>query len=398
MYRFSDRVNNMVPSVTGELTSKVDELRRSGVDIVNLSIGEPDFDTPAHIIASCKEALDKGYTHYTPVPGIMQLREAVCSKLQRENNVTYSPAEIVVSTGAKQALNNVMLALINPGDEVVTPTPCWVSYFEIIKLAGGVPVPVACLEEEDFQLNVERVREAITPKTRAILINTPNNPTGAVYNPESMRALGELAVEKGIVVISDEIYEKLVFGSAKHVCLSSLSKEIWEHTVLINGLSKSCAMTGWRLGYSAAPAAISRAVNSIQGHLTSNSTTFVQWASVDALNNSDKDIENMVEEFGKRREYVYKRLTSIPGIKCAQAEGAFYLMPNVSYFFGRSFNGTLIKDDRDFCKYILDKAHVALAPGSAFEAPENIRLAYATSMQNLEKGLDWIEKALSQLS
>jgi aspartate aminotransferase len=388
----------MIPSVTGELSGKVDELRRAGITVYNFSIGEPDFDTPDHVSTACKDALDKGYTHYTPIPGIMPLREAVCAKLLRENNVKYSPAEIVVSTGAKQALNNTMMALVNPGDEVVTPTPCWVSYFEIIKLAGGVPVPVPCLESENFQLNIDRVRAAITPKTRVILINTPNNPTGAVYTPETMRALGELAVEKDLIVISDEIYEKLVFGDSKHVCLSSFSKEIWDHTVLINGLSKSCAMTGWRMGYSAAPQVLSRAINSIQGHLTSNSTTFVQWASIDALNNSDKDIDVMVAEFGRRRDYVFDRLTSIPGIKCAKADGAFYLMPNVSGFFGKSYNGFVIKNDTDFCKYLLDQVHVAVAPGSAFEAPENIRLAYATSMDNLKNGLDRIQEALGLLA
>ena len=395
----SDRIKNLTPSATVELTSKVADMRAAGIDVIAYNVGEPDFNTPDNIIKACEKAMEEGKTKYTPASGIIPLRKAICKKLEKDNNVHYEMNQICVSTGAKQALNNAVLAICNPGDEIIVPTPCWVSYVEIIKLAEGKPVLVPTSEQEGFQLNVDAIAKAITPKTRAILINTPNNPTGALYTEESLRALGKLAVEHDLYIISDEVYEKLIYGDRKHICPASLGEDVKEHTIVVNGFSKAYAMTGWRVGYTAAPPDIAKGISSLQGHTTSNATSFVQWACLEALEErTDPAVETMRQEFNRRRDYLIQRLRAIPDVFCADADGAFYLMPNVSKYYGRKAeDGRVINNSSDFCNYILDEAKVAIVPGSAFEAPDNVRISYSNSMENIQKGIDRIEAAMAKL-
>jgi aspartate aminotransferase len=393
----SERIKRMTPSATIELEGTVEELRAAGMKVISLNVGEPDFNTPDHIVKACEKAIEEGKTRYTSVAGIKQLREAICTKLQRDNNVSYVPSQIVVSTGAKQALDNAVMAICNPGDEIIVPKPCWVSYVEMIKLAEGVPVFVDT-NPEDFQLNLDAIEKAITPKTRAVMINSPNNPTGAVYPEESLLALGNLAVKHDFYVISDEVYEKLVYDNNKHVCIASLSKEIQAHTILINGLSKAYAMTGWRIGYSASPLDIARGISSLQGHTTSNSTTFVQWAGLQALLGPSDTIEFMRTRFDERRRYLMKRLNAMPHMPCANAGGAFYLMPNVSYYFGKHYGNHIIGNSVDFSRYLLEEAKIAVVPGSAFEAPNCVRIAYSNSLENIKEGMDGLEDALAKLA
>ncbi len=395
----SDRIKNLTPSATVELTSKVADMRAAGIDVIAYNVGEPDFNTPDNIIKACEKAMEEGKTKYTPASGIIPLRKAICKKLEKDNNVHYEMNQICVSTGAKQALNNAVLAICNPGDEIIVPTPCWVSYVEIIKLAEGKPVLVPTSEQEGFQLNVDAIAKAITPKTRAILINTPNNPTGALYTEESLRALGKLAVEHDLYIISDEVYEKLIYGDRKHICPASLGEDVKEHTIVVNGFSKAYSMTGWRVGYTAAPPDIAKGISSLQGHTTSNATSFVQWACLEALEErTDPAVETMRQEFNRRRDYLIQRLRAIPDVFCADADGAFYLMPNVSKYYGRKAeDGRVINNSSDFCNYILDEAKVAIVPGSAFEAPDNVRISYSNSMENIQKGIDRIEAAMAKL-
>ncbi len=393
----SDRILNMQPSATIEMEGRVAELRAQGVDIISLNAGEPDFNTPDNIKQACFDAVNRNETRYITVTGIMELKKAVCAKMLRDNGVECSPACVVVSTGAKQALYNAALAVCNDGDEVILPTPCWVSYVEIIKLAGAKPVLVPT--KEDFQLDFDAIEGAITDRTKAVMINSPNNPTGAVYPEADMRHLADLAIAHDFYIISDEVYEKLIYGDAKHFCPAAASEEAKAHTIVINGFSKAYAMTGWRLGYSVSTPEIAKGIGALQGHTTSNSTTFVQWAGVEALNGPQDSVEKMVAEYARRREYLLGRLTAMPGITCANADGAFYLMPDVSSYFGKkTADGDVIKDSGDFCNYILDEAHVACVMGSAFEAPDKIRIAYSNSMEAIKEAMDRFEAAIAKLS
>ena len=393
----SERIKRMSPSATIELQNLVTDLKSQGVDIIGMNVGEPDFETPSNIVDACKKALADGKTRYCNSSGIPPLRAAIAAKLKRDNAVTYEVHQIVVSTGAKQALNNAVLAICNPGDEIIIPTPCWVSYVEIVKLADGVPILVPT-NPADFSLDLDAIEKAITPKTRAVIINTPNNPTGAVYREESLRRLGELAVKYNFYVISDEVYEKLIYGSTRHVSIASLSSDIYQHAVVINGFSKAYAMTGWRLGYSAAPNDVSRAMASLQGHTTSNSTTFVQWAGLEALQGPQHALEDMRKQFDRRRLYLVERLKRFPGVTCPTPDGAFYLMPDVSYYFGKkTLGGEAIGNSKDFCNYVLKTAHVAIVPGDAFEAPRCVRISYSNTLENIQCAMDRMEQALAQL-
>lgn len=391
----TERIKRMTPSATIELEGTVAELEAAGVHVIGLNAGEPDFNTPENIVKACEKAIEDGKTKYISVTGIMPLREAICKKLNKDNNVEYKPKEIVVSTGAKQALYNAVLAICSPGDEVIIPAPCWVSYVEMVKLADAVPVIVDT--DESFQLDIVAIEKAITPKTKAIIINTPNNPTGAVYTEKGLYALGQLAVKNNFYVISDEVYEKLIYDGRKHVCIASLSEDIKAHSIIINGFSKAYAMTGWRIGYSAAPMDVAKGIASLQGHTTSNSTTFVQWAALEALEGPSDTIEFMRQKFDERRVYLLERLTNMPGIKCSKADGAFYLLPDVSSYFGKSNGDKVIKDSFDFCNYMLEEAHLAIVPGAAFEAPKTVRIAYSNSLENIKEGMDNMEKALAKL-
>jgi aspartate aminotransferase len=394
----SERILKMIPSATVEINKTVSRLKAEGKDIIGLNVGEPDFDTPGFITEAAVKAMKEGKTRYTEVDGIFPLREAIAKKLKADNGVSYSPNDIIVSVGAKQAINNAVLAICNPGDEVIIPRPCWVSYVEIVKLADAVPV-LAGTDPESFQLDMGAIEKALSPKTRAVLINTPNNPTGAVYSEESLRRLGELAVKNNFYIISDEVYEKLIYDGEKHICVASMSQQIWDRTITINGFSKAYAMTGWRIGYSASPSEIASSIRSLQGHTTSSITTFVQWAAVAALEGSPGFIDDMCRAFSERRAYVVGRLRAMSGIKCADAKGAFYLMPDVSSYFGKTAPGGLkITNSVDFCKYLLEESLVSVVPGVSFEAPDNVRVSYSNSMENLKKSMDRIEAALSKLA
>ncbi len=391
----SDMARNITPSATTELDGRVNDMIASGMDVIKLNVGEPDFPTPENICDACKRALDEGRTKYVNVSGIPELKEAVCEKLKRDNGLIYRPEQICISTGAKQAINNAVLAAVNPGDEVIIPMPCWVSYVEIVKMAGGVPVCAGCAD--DMQLNIKAIENALTLKSRAVLINTPNNPTGAVYTRETLERLASLAVEHDLCIISDEVYEKLTYNGVKHVCVAALSEEAYEHTILINGFSKAYAMTGWRCGYTAAPEEYASGIRAIQSHSTSNSTTMVQWAALEALRSNEDTVRAMVEEFSRRKDYVYKRLTAMPGIICNDADGAFYLLPDVSAHFDKKDAGQPIADSFGFCDYILREANVAIVPGDAFFAPGHVRISYANSMENLKEAMDRFEAALNKL-
>jgi len=393
----SKRIKNMKPSATLGITAKVAELKKQGIDVIAFNVGEPDFDTPEHVGEAAKKAIDEGFTRYTPVSGILELKEAICKKLKDDNDLEYASNQITVSTGAKQALVNVLLTICNPGDEVILPIPCWVSYIEMIKLAESIPVLVPTEEEKGFQLDVVKVKEAITDKTRAIILNFPNNPTGAVYSEDILRKIGELAVKYDFYIISDEIYEKLIYDGEKHISIASLSEEIKEKTIVINGLSKAYAMTGWRLGYAAGPEKIIKGMNSLQGHMTSNANSITQKAAIAALTGPQDVVEQMRRQFDIRRKYLVDRLKHMDNIECAEPKGAFYVMPNITKFFGKEYKGKVVEDSSDFAGFLLEEAHIAVVPGAAFEAPGNIRIAYSNSLENIREGMDRMEKALELL-
>ena len=397
MTMLSKRVRNITPSATVALTGRVADLQRQGVDIINFGLGEPDFPTSANIAQAGKEAIDANHTKYTAVAGIAPLREAICEKLKRDNHVLYTPDQISVGTGAKQPLFNSVQALVDEGDEVLLPTPCWVSYVEMIKLAGGIPVQVPSLEADGFALNIPALEQAITPRTKAIIINTPNNPTGAVYSEQSLRSLGELACKHDFYIISDEVYEKLTYNGKQHFCIASISPEVQARTVVINGFSKAYAMTGWRMGYAAGPREIIKALNAYQGHVTSNPSSIAQYASLAALGGPQDSLEAMRQEFDRRRQFLLDRLNRMDRIHCVGTDGAFYQMPNISAFFGCSCQGRVIRDSGDLAEYLLDEARIAVVPGSAFMIPDNLRISYSISLDQIQRGMDRMEEALSCL-
>ena len=391
----SNRAANITPSATHAMNARLMQRRAAGADIIAFNVGEPDFATPKPIVDACIRALQEGKTKYTPVNGITPLKEAICEKLLQDNGLSYSPGQICISTGGKQALSNAVFALCNEGDEVLIPIPCYVSYVEIVKLAGGVPVLIPT--NEDFSLNAENFRRALTAKTRLILLNSPNNPTGAVYSAEELAEIGRLAEENDLYIISDEVYEKLIYGDAAHISPAAVSPQAYERTVLVNGFSKTFAMTGWRLGYTASRVEISRACNAFQGHMTSCSTSFVQYAAVNAFRECTDEVEKMRLAFQKRRDYMHARLTAMPGIHCKLPDGAFYLMPDVSAYFGKSHEGQFIRNAEDLCNYLLDEAGIAAVFGEAFCMPGTIRFAYANSLDNIRIGMDRMEAALKKL-
>lgn len=393
----SERIKNMIPSMTVGLTDKIQELKRKGIDVIGLNIGEPDFNTPENIIEAAKSALDEGFTKYTVVAGILELREAICEKLKKDNNLEYSPNEIIVSSGAKQSLTNALLTLCEPGEEVIVLTPCWVSYIEMVKLSGATPVLVSTDEDDGFSLNIDKIREAITSKTKAIMINTPNNPTGVVYSKEELKAIGELAVKHNFYIISDEIYEKLIYDNESHTSIASISQEIKDKTLVINGFSKSYAMTGWRLGYTAGPREIIKGMVDLQGHMTSAVNSIAQKAAVEAIKGPQDSVKYMLSEYEERRKYLLNRLRAIDNISCNDAKGAFYLMPKVSKFFGLSYKGKEIKNCVDFAEFLLEEAYVSVVPGIAFSAPGYVRISYATSIEKIQDAMDRIEVALKSL-
>ena len=396
--KISKRIQNINPSATLELTTKVTEMRAQGIDVIAFNVGEPDFGTPENVCEAGINAIREQKTKYTVVSGIAPLKAAICKKLRGDNGLDYTPAQISIGVGAKQPLFNAICTLCDEGDEVILPTPCWVSYIEMIKLAGGVPVLVPMSEENGFGLDVAAVEAAITPRTTAILINTPNNPTGAVYTEESLRALAKVALAHDIMVISDEIYEKLIYSGEPFFSIGSISPEMLAHTVTINGFSKAYAMTGWRVGYAAGPLEVIKGMNAFMGHATSNTASISQYAALAALEGPQDSVETMRQEFDRRRVYLTARLRAMPGVTCADANGAFYLLPNVSSFFGKTApDGTKIENSKDVAMYLLNAAHIAVVQGDAFAAPDNLRISYSNSMEALKEGADRMEKALAAL-
>ncbi|MGC8864659.1 MAG: pyridoxal phosphate-dependent aminotransferase [Bacteroidales bacterium] len=395
----SQRIKNMEESATLAMTRKSRELKAKGLDIINLSIGEPDFNTPNFIKEAAKKALDENYTHYPPVPGYQELREAIAFKLKRDNSLEYKPSQIVVSTGAKQSLANCVMSVINPGDEVIIPAPYWVSYSELVKLAEGRPIYVYAGIEQDFKITPEQLEAAITPASRLIMFNSPSNPTGSVYSPDELKALAEvLLAHPHVFILSDEIYEYIIF-EGKHASLASF-EGLRDRIAVVNGVSKGYAMTGWRLGYLAGPQAIADACNKIQGQMTSGTCSIAQRAAIDAMLRDPAEtteLQDMVSAFRRRRDLLLDLMADIPGLHCNKPQGAFYLFPDVTYFYGKSFKNCTINNGDDLCLYLLDQAQVALVPGSAFGDPSCIRISYATSEEQLIEAMRRIKVALSFL-
>ena len=372
------------------------ELRAQGVDIIDLSLGEPDFDTPEHIKQAAKKAIDDNWSHYTPVPGYLDLREAICTKLKRDNNLDYKPENIVASTGAKQTLANAVLALVDEGEEVIIPTPYWVTYSELVKIARGKVVEVHTSLESGFKITAAQLEAAIKPKTKAFLFSSPCNPSGAVYNKKELGALAEVfRKHPGIFIISDEIYEYINFVG-KHESIAQFD-DLKNRIVLINGLSKGFAMTGWRLGYLAAPLEVAKACEKLQGQFTSGTNSIAQKAAVTALTTDLKPSLVMVEEFTRRREKTMQLVNQIPGIKCFKPEGAFYIFPDISSYFGKTDGSTTISNSNDFCMHLLNTAHVSSVMGDAFGEPKCVRFSFANSMPNIEKAWARVREALLKL-
>lgn len=388
--RLSQRVTKLSPSMTLAITAQYKEMAKQGIDVVGFGAGEPDFDTPQHIAEAAIEAIRSGFTRYTAASGIAELKEAICAKLKRDNGLEYQPNQIIIGTGAKQGLFNAIMALCNAGDEVIIPRPYWVSYTEMVKVADADPVFVDAKEENDFKITVKDLESAVTDRTKALIFSSPVNPTGAVYTREEIAAIAEFAVKHDLYVISDEIYEKLIYDGMQHFSIASFGDEIKKRTIVINGMSKAYAMTGWRMGYAAAEPGIIAAMSSLQGHSTSNPTSFVQKAAVAALTGPQEPLAAMVREFERRRNVMVDMLNEIPGISCRKPCGAFYVMANISKLYGREFQGVTVNDSISFAKALLEKAHVAVIPGAAFGADEYIRLSYAASMEDIRKGVSRI--------
>ena len=387
-YKISKRAASLTPSLTLAIDSKAKQMKAEGQDVIGFGAGEPDFDTPQHIKDAAAQALAAGFTKYTPASGIPELRQAIADKFERENGLTYKPTQIIVSCGGKHSCFNTVFATCEDGDQVIIPAPYWLSYPEMVKLAGATPVVLQTTDQTEFKVTPDQLRAAITPRTRLFILNSPSNPTGSVYTPDEIKALGDICVEKDILIMSDEIYEHLLYDGATHKSVASFSQAHCEHTILVHGFAKAWSMTGWRLGFLAAPEPIAKAINAIQSHSTSNPTSFAQKGAVAALRGPQDHLQKWLAEFTKRRMFAFEKLNSIPGISCVNAKGAFYLFPNIS--------GTGLKST-EFCAKLLEQQKVAAVPGIAFGADDYIRISYATSLENIGKGLDRIEKFVRQL-
>ena len=393
----SKKYSSISASPTLAIDSKFKQMKADGMNVVGFGAGEPDFDTPQFIKDAAIKAINDGMTKYTPASGTIALKKAVCDKFKRHNNLDYTPDQIVISNGAKHSLVNALGAILNPGDEVIIPAPFWVSYTEMVKLRDGVPVIVQATEEENFLCSPEKIENAITDKTRAIIINSPSNPTGMVYDEESLRKIADIAVKHNIYVISDEIYEHLIYDGKKHVSIASFNEEIKNLTIIINGVSKTYAMTGWRIGFTASNKEIAKVMGNVQSHETSNPNSIAQEASRAALEGSEDELHAMVDEFSKRRLHMVDRISKIPGVSCLKPEGAFYVMMNIKSLYGKSCNGTVINSADDFAQCFLDEKLVAVVPGTAFYADGYVRWSYATSLENINEGMDRLEEFISTL-
>lgn len=387
---------NLSPSMTLSIAAKAKEMKAQGNDVIGFGVGEPDFNTPQNIIDKAVEAMNKGLTGYTAATGIPELKKAICNKLLEDNGLEYTPDQIIVSNGAKHSIYNALQAICNPGDEVIIGIPYWVSYPELVKMADAQPVFVEGKEENEFKMTPERIKEKITSKTKAILLNSPGNPTGTVYTKEELQAIAELMAEHNIVIISDEIYEKLIYGEDSHISVASFNEKIKDLTIVVNGLSKGYAMTGWRIGYTASNKEIAKVMGNIQSHATSNPNTMAQYASVEALEGDQSSIKKMKVEFNERRKFMVQRINEITGVSCIEPKGAFYVMMNIKDLKGRSLAGKIVNDSIEIAEIILEKAQVALVPGIAFGDDDYLRLSYANSLDNIKTGLDRIDAFLSK--
>lgn len=393
----SNKAKQINPSITLEITAKAKELKESGVDIVSFGAGEPDFNTPQNIIDAAVKAMEEGKTKYTPTNGVLELRKAIARKLKEDNGLNYKENQIVVSTGAKQSLANAFMSILNNEDEVIIPIPYWVSYPELVKLSGGVPIYVNTKKENDYKYTIEELNKVVTKNTKAILLNSPNNPTGSVYSREELLDIANFAKENDLIIISDEIYEKLIYDNKQHISIASLNEDAYNRTIVINGLSKTYAMTGWRVGYSACSEKIAKLMTAIQSHVTSNINSISQYAAIEALNGSQESIKSMIVEFEKRRNYMIDRISKMENITLIRPSGAFYIMVCIKEYFGKSINGNVINSSLEFSKSILEEEKVAVIPGIAFGLDDYIRLSYATSLEIIQEGLDRIENYLSKL-
>lgn len=378
MKQLNETVAAIAPSATLAITSKAAELKAQGVKICAFAAGEPDFDTPECIKQACAEALAENKTRYVAAAGLPELRKALCEKLAKENGVAYEPSQVIVANGGKHALSQVFQTLVKPGDEVIIPAPYWLSYPEMVRVAGGTPVFVETRVEEGFLMTPAQLEAAITPKTVAVVMCSPSNPTGMMYSPEQLKAIGEVAIRNDIWVISDEIYEKMVYGEVAQASMASFGPEFYEHTITVNGFSKTFAMTGWRLGYAAAPKSVAKALSSLQSHMASAPNTFAQWGALAALEKGAPAVAEMVAAFAKRRDRIYELISAIPGVRCPKPQGAFYVFPNIASFGMGSL---------EFAQRLLEEKHVAVVPGIAFGNDRCVRLSYACSMENIEEGV-----------
>ncbi len=390
-------MGSISPSLTLSISAKAKAMKAAGESVVNFGVGEPDFPTPEHIVDAAKEALDRGQTKYTPSAGLLELRRAVCSKFRRDNGLEYEPSQIIVSNGAKHSIFNVCFALLDEGDEVIIPAPYWLTYPEVVKVCGAVPVIVKASKKTGFKLTPEQLKAAITPKTKLFIFNSPCNPTGAVYSEEEVRALAAVCEEAGIFVLSDEIYEKLVYTQVKPFSMAACSERMKDLTITVNGLSKTYAMTGWRIGYLAAPQDIAKAIDSFQSHATSNPNSIAQYAAIKALSSPEASVEEMVARFARRRLAMIERISDMQGVYCVIPEGAFYAMLVVSGTYGKRFGSREIKDSVDFSDVLLDAAKVAVVPGKAFGADDCVRISYSLSMKDMLEGLDRIDDFVMSL-
>jgi aspartate aminotransferase len=391
MIKLSERVKQLAPSPTLAITATANSLKQQGHNVVGLGAGEPDFNTPEHILTAAKEAMDKGYTKYTASGGIKELKEAIVAKFAKENGLTYSLKEVTVTVGGKEALYNLFQVAINPGDEVIIPAPYWVSYIEQVKLAGGVPVVVNGTEENGLKITAQQLDQAITERTKAIIINSPSNPTGMIYSAEELQALGHVAVKHDLLIVSDEIYEHLIYDGKVHVSIATLDEEFYKRTVIVTGVSKTYAMTGWRIGFAAGPVEVIQAMTDLQSHSTSNPTSIAQYAALVALTGTQAPITTMRTAFKERRDYVMGRIQAISGFRCFTPPGAFYAFINVKGALGKKYSSV-----DEWSKALLEEELVAVVPGSAFGAEDFIRISYATSLEQLKEAFDRIERFVHQ--
>ncbi|MBP1699857.1 MAG: L-aspartate aminotransferase apoenzyme [Deltaproteobacteria bacterium] len=393
----SHRAKSLKPSPTLAINAKAKSMQAQGIQVVSFGAGEPDFDTPDNIKKAAKKAIDDGFTKYTPVGGIDELKDAIINKFKRDSHITYKRSEILVSCGGKHSFYNLAQAIFDQGDEVIVPAPYWVSYPPMVALAGGTPVIVQTKEQNDFKITPEDLKKAITPKTKALIINSPSNPTGSAYTKKDLEKIAEIAISKDFFVISDEIYEKIVYDGFQFTSIASLSDEMKKKTIIVHGVAKTYAMTGWRIGYTAGSEEVISAMNNIQSQSTSNPTSISQKASLEALAGPQDEVGKMVSAFAERRNYIVDRLNRMPGVSCYKPAGAFYVFPNFSSYYGKSYQGKKIENSTHLADFFLDVARVAVVPGVEFGADPFERLSYATSMEDIEEGMNRIEEALKKL-